>query len=183
MSNPERIKWAIDPLHSEIAFKVKYLMITNIKGVFRDFSARVFTTGSNFVTSEIEFTLNTASVDTGAADRDTHVRSADFLDVEKYSRISFSGKKAEKADSKGNYILHGDLTIKDNIKPVKLNVEFGGVIKDPWGNEKAGYTLSGKVNRKEWGLNWNAALEAGGFLLSDDVFITCDVQLVRQSES
>ena len=181
MNSSEKTKWAIDPAHSEIAFKVKYLMITNIKGVFRDFSARVFTTGDNFATSEIEFTLNTASVDTGAADRDTHVRSADFFDVEQFSWISFSGKKAEKADSKGNYILYGDLTIKDIIKPVKLSVEFGGVMKDPWGNEKAGYILSGKVNRKDWGLNWNAALEAGGVLLSDDVTITCDVQLVKQS--
>jgi len=181
MSSSEKTKWAIDPAHSEIAFRVKYLMITNIKGVFRDFSARVFTTGDNFATSEIEFTLNTASVDTGAADRDTHVRSADFFDVEKYSRISFSGKKADKPDSKGKYLLYGDLTIKDIVKPVKLNVEFEGVMKDPWGNEKAGYTLSGKVNRKEWGLNWNAALEAGGVLLSDDVIITCDVQLVKQS--
>ncbi len=183
MSISEKTKWAIDPTHSEIAFRVKYLMITNIKGVFRDFSARIFTTGSNFVTSEIEFTLKTASLDTGAADRDSHVRSADFLDVEKYNWISFSGKKAEKADNKGNYILYGDLTIKDIIRPVKLNVEFGGVMKDPWGNEKAGFTLTGKVNRKDWGLNWNAALEAGGVLLSDDVTITCDVQLVRQSES
>jgi polyisoprenoid-binding protein YceI len=181
MSSSDKTKWAIDPAHSEIAFRVKYLMITNIKGVFRDFSARVFTTGDNFATSEIEFTLNTASVDTGAADRDTHVRSADFFDVEKYSWISFSGKKADKPDSKGKYILYGDLTIKDVIKPVKLNVEFGGVMKDPWGNEKAGYTLSGKVNRKDWGLNWNAALEAGGVLLSDDVIITCDIQLVKQS--
>jgi len=150
MSNSEKTKWAIDPAHSEIAFRVKYLMITNIKGVFRDFSARVFTTGDNFTTSEIEFTLNTASVDTGAADRDTHVRSADFFDVEKYGRISFSGKKAEKSDAKDNYILYGDLTIKDITKPVKLEVEFAGVIKDPWGNEKAGYTLTGKINRKEW---------------------------------
>ena len=181
MSSSEKTIWAIDPVHSEIAFRVKYLMITNVKGVFRDFSSRVITSGDNFATSEIEFTLNTASVDTGAADRDTHIRSADFLDAENYSWISFSGKKAEKSDSKGNYILHGDLTIKDIVRPVKLNVGFGGVMKDPWGNEKAGYTLSGKVNRKEWGLNWNAALEAGGVLLSDEVTITCDIQLVKQS--
>ena len=181
MSNSETAKWAIDPVHSEIAFRVRYLMITNIKGVFRDFSASVITRGGNYITSEIEFSLNPASLDTGAPDRDGHLRSADFFDAEKYTRLSFSGKKAEKADSKGHYKLYGDLTIKDVTIPVKLDVEFGGVVKDPWGNEKAGYTLSGKVNRKEWGLNWNAALEAGGVLLSDDVTIACDIQLVKQT--
>jgi polyisoprenoid-binding protein YceI len=181
MSSSEKTKWAIDPAHSEIAFKVKHLMITNVKGIFKDFSASVLTTGANFTTSEIEFSLNPASVDTGANDRDNHLRSADFFDVEKYGRLSFSGKKAEKSENNGDYILHGDLTIKDVTKPVKLNVEFAGVMKDPWGNEKAGYTLTGKINRKEWGLHWNAALEAGGFLLSDDVMISCDVQLVKQS--
>jgi polyisoprenoid-binding protein YceI len=181
MSSSEKTHWAMDPAHSEIAFKVKHLMITNVKGVFKDFSASVKTTAGNFITSEIEFSLNPASVDTGATDRDNHLRSADFFDVDKYSRLSFSGTKAEKADSNGNYVLHGDLTIKDITKPVKLNVEFAGVMKDPWGNEKAGYTLTGKINRKEWGLNWNAALEAGGVLVSDDVTITCDIQLVKQS--
>jgi polyisoprenoid-binding protein YceI len=156
-------------------------MITNVKGVFKDFSASVKTTGENFITSDIEFSLNPASVDTGAADRDNHLRSADFFDAEKYSRLSFSGTKAEKSKSNGDYVLYGDLTIKDITRPVKLNVEFAGVMKDPWGNEKAGYTLTGKINRKEWGLNWNAALEAGGVLVSDDVTITCDIQLVKQS--
>jgi polyisoprenoid-binding protein YceI len=181
MSSTEKIKWVMDPAHSEIGFRVKYLMITNVKGVFRDFSASVKTTGRDFVTSDIEFSLNPASVDTGAPDRDKHLISADFFDVDEFSRISFSGIKAEKASSEGKYILHGDLTIKDITKLIKLNVEFAGVMKDPWGNEKAGYTLTGKVNRKDWGLNWNAALEAGGFLLGDDVTINCDVQLVKQS--
>lgn len=181
MNSLEKTKWAIDPAHSEIAFKVKHLMITNVKGVFKDFSASVKTTGGDFTTSDIEFSLNTASIDTGAPDRDNHLKSADFFDIEKYGRLSFSGKKAEKANSEGNYVLHGDLAIKDVTKPVKLNVEFAGVMKDPWGNEKAGYTLTGKINRKEWGLNWNTPLEAGGVLLSDDVTINCDVQLVKQS--
>lgn len=180
MSTTEKTKWALDPSHSEIAFKVKHLMITNVKGVFKDFSASVTTTGGDFTTSEIEFSLNPASVDTGAADRDNHLRSADFFDVEKYGRLSFSGKKAEKANGDGNYLLHGDLTIKDVTKPVKLNVEFAGVAKDPWGNEKAGYTITGKIHRKDFGLNWNAALEAGGVLVSEDVTISCDVQLVKQ---
>jgi polyisoprenoid-binding protein YceI len=180
MSTTGKTKWAIDPAHSEIAFKVKHLMITNVKGVFKDFSASVTTTDNNYVTSEIDFTLHPSSVDTGAPDRDNHLRSADFFDVDKYDRISFTGTKVENADENGNYMLNGDLTIKDVTKPVRLNVEFAGVMKDPWGNEKAGYTLSGKINRKDWGLNWNAALEAGGVLLSEDVTISCDVQLVKQ---
>jgi polyisoprenoid-binding protein YceI len=181
MSNSVKTKWAIDPSHSEIAFKVKHLMITNVKGVFKEFSASVHTTDGDFITSDIDFSLNPASIDTGASDRDAHLKSADFFDVEKYSRISFSGNKSEKTGSDENYLLYGDLTIKDVIKPVKLNVEFAGVMKDPWGNEKAGYTLTGKISRKEWGLNWNAALEAGGVLVSDDVTITCDIQLVKQA--
>ncbi len=180
MGNSGKTKWAIDPTHSEISFKVKYLMITNVKGVFKDFSASVITTGSDFMTKDIEFTLDPGSVDTGAPDRDNHIKSADFLDAEKYGRISFSGNKIEKTDGKGTYILHGDLTIKDVTRPVKLEVEFAGVMKDPWGNEKAGYALMGKVNRRDWDLNWNTALEAGGFLLSDEVTISCDVQLVKQ---
>jgi polyisoprenoid-binding protein YceI len=181
MSTTGKTKWAIDPSHSEISFKVKHLMITNVKGVFKDFSASVTTTGSSFITSEIDFTLHPSSVDTGAADRDNHLRSADFFDVEKFDRISFTGSKVENADDSGNYVLYGDLTIKDVTKPVKLNVEFAGAMKDPWGNEKAGYTLTGRINRKDWGLNWNAALEAGGVLLSEDVTINCDVQLVKQA--
>ena len=181
MGSTEKTKWAIDPAHSEISFRVKYLMITNVKGIFKDFSASVKTAGGDFVTSDIEFSLNPASIDTGAPDRDDHLKSSEFFDVEKYGRLSFSGEKAEKSSSDGNFVLHGGLTIKDITQPVKLLVEFTGLMKDPWGNEKAGYTLTGKVNRREWGLNWNTALEAGGFLLSDDVFIHCDVQLVKQS--
>ena len=181
MSTSEKTKWAIDPAHSEISFKVKHLMITNVKGVFKDFSGSVLTNGNGFITSDIDFTLHPSSVDTGAPDRDNHLRSADFFDVENYDRLSFSGRKAEKGSEEGHYQLYGDLTIRNVTRPVKLNVEFAGVMKDPWGNEKAGYTISGKINRKEWGLNWNASLEAGGVLVSEDVAINCDIQLVKQA--
>jgi len=174
-----RTKWAIDPAHSEISFKVKHLMITNVKGTFKDFSASVYTIDNNFITSEIDFNLTTESVDTGMADRDVHLKSHDFFDSENHRNISFTGKTIEKAGSQ-KYKLVGDLTIKDITREVKLDVEFAGLMKDPWGYEKAGYTIEGRINRKEWGLNWNAALEAGGFLLSDDVKILCEVQLVKQ---
>ena len=176
----KKVKWIIDPAHSEIGFKVKHLMITNVKGEFKEFNASIYTTGENFMTSEIDFWLNPASVNTGDPKRDEHLRSIDFFDVENHKQISFTGNTYEQADGDGSYTLYGDLTIKGIKKQVKLDVEFGGVMKDPWGNEKAGFTINGKINRKDWGLNWNAALEAGGVLVSDEVRINCEVQLVKQ---
>jgi polyisoprenoid-binding protein YceI len=176
----KKAKWIIDPVHSEIGFKVKHLMITYVMGVFKEFDASIYTTGENFLTSEIDFWLNPASVDTGDPKRDEHLRSADFFDVENYKQISFTGNTYEQVDGDGSYTLYGDLTIKGIKKQVKLDVEFGGVMKDPWGQEKAGLTINGKINRKDWGLNWNTALEAGGVLVSDDVRISCEVQLVKQ---
>jgi polyisoprenoid-binding protein YceI len=180
MENLAKTKWILDPAHSEIAFKVKHLMITNVKGVFKDFGASIYTTGEDFMTSEIDFWLDPASIDTGAADRDTHLKSADFFDVENHKQISFVGNTYEKVDNDGSYNLYGDLTIKGITKQVKLEVEFGGVMKDPWGNVKAGFAINGKINRKDWGLNWNATLETGGVLVSEEVRISCEVQLVKQ---
>ena len=155
-------------------------MITNVKGVFKDFGASIYTTGEDFMTSEIDFWLDPASIDTGAADRDAHLKSADFFDVENHKQISFVGNTYEKVDNDGSYNLYGDLTIKGITKQIKLEVEFGGVMKDPWGNVKAGFVVNGKINRKDWGLNWNAALETGGVLVSEEVRISCEVQLVKQ---
>jgi polyisoprenoid-binding protein YceI len=176
-----KIKWAVDPSHSEIAFKVKHLMITNVKGSFKEFDASIYTSGEDFMTSEIDFNINPASIDTGDVKRDEHLKSSDFFDVENFKQISFKGNKYEKAGNSANYVLYGDLVIRGIKKPVKLDVEFSGVMKDPWGNEKAGFTVDGKINRKDWGLNWNAALEAGGVLVSDDVKISGEIQLVKQS--
>lgn len=181
MNNTEKTKWVIDPAHSEVSFKVKHLMISNVKGLFKEFKGSISTKGEELFAQDIEFSLNPASIDTGAADRDAHLKSADFFDVEKYKSLIFKGTGLKTGEEQGTYVLNGDLTIKDVTRPVKLNVEFGGKMKDPWGNEKAGYTLSGKINRKEWGLNWNAALEAGGVLVSDDVTISCDVQVLKQA--
>jgi polyisoprenoid-binding protein YceI len=181
MENLVKTKWGIDPIHSEIAFKVKHLMITNVKGLFKEFEASIYTTGEDFMTSEIDFWLNPASIDTGVADRDAHLKGQDFFDVEIHKQIHFVGNTYEKVDNDGSYTLYGDLTIKGITKQIKLDVEFGGVMKDPWGNEKAGFSINGKINRKDWGLNWNAALEAGGVLVSDDIRISCEVQLVKQS--
>jgi len=175
-----KTKWVIDPAHSEIGFKVKHLMISNVKGQFNEFQGQLVTEGDDFSTSEISFQINPASISTGAPDRDGHLRSPDFFDVEKHKEISFSsGKLTKKSDDE--YSLSGNLVIKGVSQPVKLAVEFGGLMTDPWGNTKAGFTLDGKINRKDFGLTWNAALEAGGVLVGDEIRINSEVQLLKQS--
>jgi len=171
--------WVIDPTHSEIAFKVKHLMISNVKGSFGEFSGQVVTDGDDFSSADINFQINPASIDTGAADRDVHLKSPDFFDVENFTEITFtSGKLAKTGDDE--FSLSGNLTIKGVSQAVKLDVEFGGLMTDPWGNEKAGFTLNGKINRKDFGLTWNAALEAGGVLVGEEIRISCDVELAKQ---
>lgn len=174
-----KTKWVADPAHSEILFKVKHLMITNVKGEFRKFDAEVFTNGSDFSNAAIKATLDASSIFTNNPDRDAHLKSPDFFDVENFNALSFESSSLKKVDDEA-YQLNGWLTIKGISKEVTLDVEFGGLNKDPWGNEKAGFSLSGRINRKEWGLNWNAALETGGVLVSDEVKISAEVQLVKQ---
>lgn len=176
-----KVKWSIDPAHSEVSFKVKHMMITNVKGVFTKYDASIYTTGEDFMTAEVDFWMDPATVSTGSPDRDAHMRSADFFDVENHKQITFAANSYENVDNDGSYELYGDLTIKGITKRVKLDVEFGGVMKDPWGNHKAGFTINGKISRKDWDLTWNTALEAGGLLVSDDVYISCEIQLVKQS--
>ena len=178
MKAQEKTKWTIDPSHSKIGFKVKHLMISNVMGNFREFEGQVTTIGNDLSTANISFSLNSASVDTEMADRDTHLKSADFFDVGNYPKITLSGSGLKDLGD-DMYELTGDLVIKGVTKKVVLPVEFGGLMTDPSGNVKAGFSIGGKINRKEWGLNWNAALEAGGVLLSDEVKIICDVQLVK----
>ncbi len=171
-------QWNIDPSHSQIQFKVKHLMITTVTGSFNAFDATVTTEGDDFTNANISFTAQTNSIDTGSEQRDTHLKSADFFDAENFPTLTFTSTGMEKKDSE-NFVLHGNMTIKDVTKPVTLDVEFGGLQKDPWGNAKAGFTLSGKVNRKEWNLNWNVALESGGLLVADEVRIICEVQVAQ----
>jgi polyisoprenoid-binding protein YceI len=176
-----KTKWNIDSSHSEVSFKVKHLMITHVSGKFNEFEGSVITTGNDFMTGVIDFWLNPASVDTGDEKRDGHVQSADFFDVENHKKITFTSNSCKKKNEAGHYELNGDLTIKGITKNIHLDVEFTGSMTDPWGNEKAGFTIRGIINRKDWGLNWNAALEAGGVLVSDEVKINCEVQLVKEA--
>jgi polyisoprenoid-binding protein YceI len=175
-----KTKWALDPSHSEIVFKVKHLMIANVKGEFRKFDASVNSTGEDFDATSIQVSINSASVFTNSDDRDNHLKSGDFFDVAKYPNLVFNGISLKKVDN-DTFELKGNLTIKDVTKEVKLAVEFGGVNKDPWGNQKAGFSVSGKINRTDFGLNWNAALETGGVLVSEDVKINAEVQFVKQA--
>lgn len=171
--------WALDPTHSEIVFKVKHLMITNVKGEFRKFEATILSNGTDFTKASVQAKIDASSVFTNNDDRDGHLKSPDFFDTENHKDITFTGSEFKKLDDE-NHQLKGLLTIKGISKEVSLEVEFGGINKDPWGNEKAGFSLSGKINRKDWGLNWNAALEAGGVLVSDDVKINAEIQFVKQ---
>lgn len=172
-------KWALDPAHSEIQFKVKHMMITTVTGAFKNFNVEVETEGDDFSTANVGFSAETASVDTGSEQRDGHLRSGDFFDAENFPVLAFKAAKLQPKGDDGEYQLTGELTIKETTRPVTLNVEFGGIGADPWGNTKAGFTLSGKINRKDWGLNWNAALEAGGVLVSDDVRLLGEIQLTK----
>jgi polyisoprenoid-binding protein YceI len=173
-----KTKWVLDSTHSELVFKVKHLMITNVKGEFRKFNAAI--EGEDFTKSPIHVTIDAGSVYTNDDNRDGHLKAADFFDVENHPEISFEGSSFKKLSDE-KYQLKGKLTIKGITNEVNLDVEFGGINKDPWGNEKAGFSINGKINRKDWGLNWNAALETGGVLVSDEVKISAEVQFVKKS--
>lgn len=171
-------KWVLDPTHSELTFKVKHMMIANVKGEFKNFSIEVG--GDDIFKSAINVTVDTTSINTNNEQRDGHLKAPDFFDVENHKAITFKSISLQKTDG-DEYELKGNLTIKEVSKEIALAVEFGGINKDPWGNEKAGFSIEGKINRKDWGLNWNAALETGGVLVSEEVKIFGEVQFVKQS--
>lgn len=174
------VKWTVDPAHSEIQFKVKHLMITNVTGSFQRFDADIEAPGDDLSKARVVFRVEAASVTTGNPDRDKHLHSPDFFDTANHPHIIFTSVRAEDVDHDGSWTLIGDLTINGITNPIKLDVEWGGVTKDPWGNTKAGVSINGKLDRSKWKLNWNAALEAGGVLVSAEVRISCEVQLVKQ---
>jgi polyisoprenoid-binding protein YceI len=170
-------KWVLDPSHSEIMFKVKHLMIANVKGEFVKFKAEI--DGPDFSESPVNVSIDASSISTNDDARDNHLKGTDFFDTDHYKEITFEGTSYKKVKD-DQYELRGMLKIKGISKEVKLDVEFGGISRDPWGNEKAGFSVSGTINRKDWGLTWNAPLEAGGVLVSDEVKILADVQFVKQ---
>jgi len=174
------VTWKIDPAHSEIQFKVKHLMITTVTGYFRKFDCEVITETEDFNnTSEIKFTADISSIDTNNEQRDTHLKSAEFFDAENNSQVVFTGNRYTAMGDEAT--LMGDLTIRGVTKPIELDVEYGGTVVDPYGQTKAGFTIKGKISRKEFGLTWNAVTEAGSVVVSDEVRINADIQLVKQA--
>lgn len=173
-------KWVLDPSHSEMLFKVKHLMITNVKGEFRKLQGDVVSEGSDFSNAKVNLVIDANSIDTNDANRDGHLKAADFFDTANHPELTFESTEMQKLSDE-KYQLKGMLGIKGIKKEVILDAEFGGVNKDPWGNEKAGFSVSGKFNRKDWGLNWNAALESGGVLVSEEVKINAEVQFAKQA--
>ncbi len=173
-----KTKWTIDPMHSEINFKIRHLVISNVSGSFKKFSAEAETEDDNFETAKIHFTADASSISTGVEQRDGHLTSSEFFDVTKYPSINFVSTSLKKAGD-NEFKLTGDLTIRDVTKSIELDVEFGGTGKDGYGNIKAGFEVSGKISRKDFGLTWNMATEAGGLTLGDDVKFTANVQLAK----
>lgn len=165
-------KWNLDPAHSEVTFKVKHMMISNVKGNFTSINAEIDTDDDQFSNAQVHATIATDSISTNNADRDNHLKSAEFFNAEQHPTITFDATSLN-----GN--VTGNLTVNGITKPVKLDMHFGGIGQDPWGNTKAGFTFEGTISRKEFGLNWNAALEAGGVMVSDEVKIAGDLQFVK----
>jgi polyisoprenoid-binding protein YceI len=172
-----KIKWSIDPAHSEISFKVKHLMITNVKGKFKAFEADIYTYDKDFTTAQIELRIDASSISTGYEPRDEHLKSADFLNVKQHKQITFISSSISKPDDDGNCVLWGELAMNGIKKHIKLNLQLGGIIDNPRGIEKAGFAITGKFNRSDWGLTWNTVLETGGILVSDQVTISCEIEL------
>lgn len=172
-------KWVLDPAHTEVTFKVRHLMIANVTGNFKNFNSQAETNDDDFSDAKVVFTIETASVTTDNEQRDAHLKSDDFFNAEKYPEIKFesTGLKRKKDNE---YELEGKLTIRDVTKIVKLDVEAGGVVVDAYGQTKAGFSLSGKINRKDFGLNWSAVTEAGGIVVSDEVKMMVEAQYIKQ---
>ena len=172
-------KWTIDPMHSEVHFKVKHLMISTVTGSFKKFEGSVETENDDFSGAKISFSADIDSIETGMAQRDGHLKSPEFFDVATFPTLSFESKSFEKIDG-NEYKLAGDLTLKGITKPVSLNVEFGGTMVDFYGNTKAGFDISGKINRQDFGLTWSGVTEAGGIVLSDEVKLVINIQVAKQ---
>jgi polyisoprenoid-binding protein YceI len=181
MSNEN--KWSIDPTHSQIGFKIRHLMISNIKGIFKHFEASIYTTGNDFTTAQIDLWIDANSIQTGDEKRDEHLKSNGFFDTEDHKQITFTASTIGSTAPNGQHELWGELSIKGITKNIKLMVEFGGISKDQYGSEKAGFSIKGSLNRSDWDMVWNKALDSGGMLLSDEVHISCDIELLNTDQN
>ena len=173
-------KWVLDPMHSEVQFKVKHLVISTVSGFFKSFEGELDTENDDFSDASISFSLDINSIDTNQTPRDEHLKSADFFDAEKYPKITFKSTSFTKTGD-DEYSLVGNLTVKDVTKPVTLAVEFGGAATDFYGNTKAGFEISGKINRKDFGLTWDGITEAGSVVVGEDIKLLINVQFAKQA--
>ena len=176
-----QIKWTLDPMHSEVQFKVKHLMLTTVTGYFTTFQVEAETEDETFSSANrVTFTADVNSISTNNEQRDTHLKSPDFFDADIHNEIRFEGINYEQVSDE-DYRLHGNLTIKGITKPLTVQVEFGGIVVDPYGQTKAGFTVSGKISRKEFGLTWSAVTEAGSVVVGDEIKLHAEIQLVKQN--
>jgi polyisoprenoid-binding protein YceI len=166
--------WAIDPSHSDVTFKIRHMMISTVSGQFEEFSGTVETANEDFSGADVRFSAKIDSVNTKNEDRDNHLKSDDFFNAEKYPELTFKSKSYD-----GNQLV-GDLTIRDVTKEVTLDTSFNGVVTDPYGQTKAGFEITGKINRKDFNLTWSAVTEAGKIVVSDEVKLVIDAQFVKQ---
>lgn len=171
-------KWTVDKSHSKVGFSVSHLVITDVDGFFKDYDAQITTEAEDFSTAKIDFTIKTNSIFTDNNDRDNHLRGDDFFNSEKYPQMSFKGKSMKKVGD-NKYKLVGDFTIRDVTKQVELDVKFNGIVKDPWGNTKAGFKVSGEIDRFDYNLKWNKTIETGSLVVGKDVELVIDLQLKK----
>lgn len=169
-------KWALDNAHTNIHFKAKHLMITTVTGTFSGFEGSVETEGEDLTTGKFSFSADVNTVSTGNEDRDNHLKSDDFFNAEQFPKLTFESTAVKNVDG-DEFQLEGEMTIRDVKRPITLNVEIGGVAKDPWGNLKAGFSFKGKINRKDFGLKFHVVNEAGNLLVSDEIKLEGEVQL------
>ena len=172
--------WALDPTHSELQFKIKHLMISTVSGQFNQFKATVETDGDDFAKAKVHFEAVVDSISTNNEQRDAHLKNGDFFDTEKYPAITFDSERMEKT-ADDEYVLHGILTMRGVSKKIKLDAEFGGITKDPWGNTRTGFSVTGRINRQDYGMSFGAVSETGGLLLGDEVKINANVQFVKEA--
>ncbi len=174
----EKIRWNIDPMHSEVQFKVKHLVISTVTGNFNKFSATLDTVGDGFEGADVHFDADIASISTNNEQRDSHLQSADFFDAASFPQLTFASTAFRKISEEA-YEVTGDLTIRGTTRSITLQAEYGGTTVDPYGQTKAGFEAVGKISRKEFGLTWNATTEAGGVVVSDEVKLILNVQFIK----
>ena len=172
--------WALDPTHSELQFKIKHLMISTVSGQFNEFKATVSTDDNDFTKAKVHFEATVDSISTNNEQRDAHLKNGDFFDAEKFPIITFDSERMEKT-AEDEYKLYGTLTMRGISKKISLTAEFGGITKDPWGNTRTGFSVTGKINRQDFGMSFGAVSETGGLLLGDDVKINANVQFVKET--